>query len=90
MSEEEIKIDIVELNGKLDRMADNLEVVKDRCDEIVVCVNKVKKAVYAPDEGLYARLRELEQWKDQTARILWVITTSVIGLASATAWKMFF
>tara|TARA_B100000902_G_C27182726_1_gene849772 strand:- start:601 stop:873 length:273 start_codon:yes stop_codon:yes gene_type:complete len=90
MSEEEIKIDIVELNGKLDRMADNLEVVKDRCDEIAVCVNKVKKAVYAPDEGLYARLRELEQWKDQTARILWIITTSVIGLASATAWKMFF
>jgi hypothetical protein len=90
MSEEEIKIDIVELNGKLDRMADNLVVVRDRCEEISICVNKVKKAVYDPDQGLYARLRELEQWKAQTSRILWVITTSVIGLATATLWKVFF
>jgi hypothetical protein len=90
MSEEEIKIDIVELNGKLDRMADNLEVVRDRCEEIAICVNKVKKAVYEPDQGLYARLRELEQWKAQTSRVLWVITTSVIGLATATVWKNFF
>ena len=50
----------------------------------------VKKAVYDPDQGLYARLRELEQWKENTARILWVITTSVIGLATATVWHTFF
>jgi hypothetical protein len=90
MSEEEIKIDIVELNGKIDRMVDNLLVVKERCDEIAICVNKVKKAVYEPDEGLYARIRELEQWKEQSSKILWVITTSVIGLATATVWKSFF
>jgi hypothetical protein len=71
-------------------MADNLEVVRDRCEEIAICVNKVKKAVYEPDQGLYARLRELEQWKAQTSRVLWVITTSVIGLATATVWKNFF
>ena len=90
MSEEEIKIDIVELNGKIDRMVDNLLVVKERCDEIAICVNKVKKAVYEPDEGLYARIRELEQWKEQSSKILWDITTSVIGLATATVWKSFF
>lgn len=90
MSEEEIKIDIVELSGKIDRMADNLLVVRERCDEIAICVNKVKKAVYEPDEGLYARIRELEQWKDQSSKILWIITTSVVGLATATIWKSFF
>jgi len=90
MSEEEIKIDIVELSGKIDRMSDNLLVVRDRCDEIAICVNKVKKAVYEPDEGLYARIRELEQWKDQSSKILWIITTSVVGLATATIWKSFF
>ena len=90
MSEEEIKIDIVELSGKIDRMSDNLLVVRERCDEIAICVNKVKKAVYEPDEGLYARIRELEQWKNQSSKILWVITTSVIGLATATVWKSFF
>jgi hypothetical protein len=90
MSEEEIKIDIVELSGKIDRMSDNLLVVRDRCDEIAICVNKVKKAVYEPDEGLYARIKELEQWKDQSSKILWIITTSVVGLATATIWKSFF
>jgi hypothetical protein len=90
MSEEEIKIDIVELGGKIDRMIDNLNAVKDRCDEIAVCVNKVKKAVYEPDQGLYARIRELEQWKDQASKFLWIITTSVVGLITATVWKSIF
>jgi len=90
MSEEEIKIDIVELGGKIDRMIDNLHAVRERCDEIAVCVNKVKKAVYEPDQGLYARLRELEQWKDQASKFLWVITTSVAGLITATLYNSLF
>lgn len=90
MSEEEIKIDIVELGGKIDRMIDNLHAVRERCDEIAVCVNKVKKAVYEPDQGLYARLRELEQWKEQASRFLWVITTSLAGLITATLYNALF
>lgn len=90
MSEEEIKIDIVELGGKIDRMIDNLHAVRERCDEIAVCVNKVKKAVYEPDQGLYARLRELEQWKEQASKFLWVITTSLAGLITATLYNTLF
>tara|TARA_R110000751_G_scaffold101825_1_gene196131 strand:+ start:258 stop:539 length:282 start_codon:yes stop_codon:yes gene_type:complete len=89
-SNEEIKIDIVELNGKLDRITDNIETVKIKCDDIALCVNKVKKAVYDPDQGLYARLREIEQWKENTSKIIWVISTSIIGLATATVWHTFF
>jgi len=87
---EEMKIDIVELNGKLDRITDNIETVKIKCDDISICVNKVKKAVYEPDQGLYARLREIEQWRDNTSKIIWVITTSVLGLSTATIWHTFF
>jgi len=90
MSGEDIKIDIVELGGKLDRMADSIDAVKDKCEEIAVAVSGVKRAVYDPDQGLYARVRELEQWKESTAKIIWVITTSVIGLATATVWHTFF
>ena len=86
----EVKIDIVEFGGKIDRMADNIEVVKQRCEEMATSLNSVKKAVYDPDSGLYARLRELEQWKEGTSKIIWVITTSVIGLATATVWHTFF
>lgn len=90
MSEEEIKIDIVELGGKIDRMIDNLHAVRERCDEIAVCVQKVKKAVYEPDQGLYARVREMEQWKEQASKFLWVITTSIVGLITATVWRLLF
>lgn len=90
MSDTEVKIDIVELGGKIDRMADNIEVVKQRCEEMAVSLSSVKKAVYDPDQGLYARLRELEQWKESTSRIIWVITTSTVGLATATVWHTFF
>jgi hypothetical protein len=90
MSDTEVKIDIVELGGKIDRMADNIEVVKQRCEEMALSLGSVKKAVYDPDQGLYARIRELEQWKENTSRIIWVITTSVVGLATATLWQTFF
>ena len=90
MSDNEVKIDIVELGGKIDRMADNIEVVKERCEEMATSLNSLKKAVYDPDLGLYARLRELEQWKENTSRVIWVITTSVIGLSTATVWHTFF
>jgi hypothetical protein len=90
MSDTEVKIDIVELGGKIDRMADNIEVVKQRCEEMALSLGSVKKAVYDPDQGLYARIRELEQWKENTSRIIWVITTSVVGLATATVWQTFF
>jgi len=86
----EVKLDIVELGGKIDRMADNIEVVKQRCEEMAQAIGHVKKAVYDPDQGLYARLRELEQWKENTSRIIWVITTSIVGLATATVWHTFF
>lgn len=92
MSDEikDIEIDIVSMSGKLDRIADSIDIVKDRCDEISVCVQRVKKAVYEPDQGLYARIREIEQWKESTSRIIWVIMTSIVGLATATVWHTFF
>ena len=86
----EVKIDIIELSGKIDRMADSVEVVRQRCEEMANSLGSVKKSVYDPDQGLYARLRELEQWKEGTSKVIWVITTSIIGLATATVWQTFF
>ena len=92
MSDEikDIEIDIVSMSGKLDRIADSIDGVKERCDEISICVQRVKKAVYEPDQGLYARIREIEQWKESTSRIIWVIMTSIVGLVTATIWHTFF
>ena len=72
---------IMELKGQIERMS-------ERQEEMVEDVKKIKEAVYNPDEGLYARLRALEQWKENQAKVQWAVITTVIGLVAATLYKM--
>ena len=76
-----------EVHGKFDRMIQSIDAVKQRQEEMADDVVKIKEAVYNPDSGLYARLRELESWKDTSSRLLWMIITSVITLTIATIYK---
>ena len=79
-----------EMNGKFDQIMQKLETVNDKQDEMANDIAKIKEAVYNPDEGLYARLRELESWKDTSARLIWIIITSIVGLTAATIYKTLF
>ena len=88
MSMEEIKI--LEISGKLDRMADGIDVVREKQEEMADNISDIKSAIYNPDQGLYARLRALEQWKESNSRIMWLIVTAIVGLMSATAWRFIF
>ena len=72
---------IMDLKGQIERMS-------ERQEEMVDDVKKIKEAVYNPDEGLYARLRALEQWKENQSKIQWAVITTVIGLVAATVYKM--
>ena len=76
-----------EMNGKFDRMIQSIETVKDKQEEMADDISKIKDAVYNPDEGLYARLRELESWKNTSSRLIWIIITSIVGLTVATIYK---
>jgi hypothetical protein len=78
---------IIELGGKLDIITQSIETVKDKQDEMAHDIVQIKEAVYNPDSGLYARLRELEQWKNTSSRLLWMIITSVVTLTVATIYK---
>ena len=53
-------------------------------------VKKIKEAVYNPDSGIYARLRELEQWKAQQQKYQWAVMVTLIGLVTATVYKTIF
>lgn len=53
---------IMELKGQIERMS-------ERQEEMVEDVKKIKEAVYNPDEGLYARLRAIEQWKQNQSKV---------------------
>ena len=73
---------LIELNGKMERMMDGIESVKEKQNEMADGIDKIKEAVYNPDEGIYARLRELENWKETSSKLIWLIVTSVIGLSA--------
>ena len=76
-----------EMNGKFDIMIQSIDVVKEKQEEMAEDVAKIKEAVYNPDSGLYARLRELETWKETSSRLLWMLITSVVTLAAAAIYK---
>ena len=71
-----------EMSGKFDQMM-------GKQDEMADDIAKIKEAVYNPDSGLYARLRELETWKETSSRLIWLIITSVTALIVATVYKSF-
>ena len=79
---------LIQLNGKIETMMHGINSVKDKQDEMADDIIKIKEAVYNPDEGLYARLRELEAWKKSSAKLIWIIITAMVGLSTASFWNM--
>ena len=67
---------------------DGIDCIKERQEEMAQDIGEIKKAVYDPDQGLYARIRSLEIWKESSSKIQWLVITTVVGLATATVWNM--
>jgi len=78
----------IEIQGKFDRMIQSIDIVKDKQEEMADDIGKIKEAVYNPDSGLYARLRELESWKSTSSRLIWIIITTLVSLTAATVYKL--
>ena len=89
MSEKAVEnaVALAEMNGKFDIMIQSIDTVKEKQEEMADDVAKIKEAVYNPDSGLYARLRELETWKETSSKLMWMIITSVVTLIVATIYK---
>ncbi len=79
---------LIDLNAKMEKLMHGIDSVKDKQDTMADDISKIKEAVYNPDEGLYARLRELEVWKKNATKLLWIITTALVGLSTASVWTM--
>ena len=77
------------LTVMMTEMVTKMQVLLDKQDELGENIAKIKEAVYNPDSGLYARLRSLEQWRDNTSKINWFISTTVAVLAIQTIWDLF-
>lgn len=76
MSENEhqdLKDAIVDLAHQIQRMA-------DRQAEMFDDVKKIKEAIYNPEQGLYARVRDLEQWQQGMSKFIWSFGLAIAGL----------
>ena len=78
-------------------IATKMQVLLDKQDELGENIAKIKEAVYNPDNGLYARLSRLdarldnlESWKNNNTRIIWIIATALVGLLASTGWQAIF
>jgi hypothetical protein len=88
--QQKLTVMLVELSGKIQTMLDKQE-------ELAENVSKIKEAVYNPDSGLYARLKELdiriiqlETWKAANSKVMWLVGGSVAGLLVKTIWTVLF
>jgi len=88
--QQKLTVMMIELSGKV-------QILLDKQDELADNISKIKEAVYNPDSGLYARLKELdiriqhiESWKATNTRLMWVVGGSVVGLLVRTAWSALF
>lgn len=72
-----------DIESKLDRLCSGLDLVRNNQESMAEDIGKIKEAVYNPDQGLYARLRELEGYKSTSSKMIWTLFTSLIGLIAA-------
>ena len=80
------KVCMLEMQSKLDKICNGMDVMQNKQEEMSQDIAKIKEAVYNPDEGLYARLRALEQWKENQSRVQWLVTSGVIMLILKMLW----
>ena len=78
--QQELREIILDLKNDIERIA-------ERQNEMNENLKKIKEAIYNPDQGLYARLKALESWKESSQKITWLIMTTVLALMTTTVYK---
>ena len=78
---------LIELNTKLERLLNGIDTLSQNQERMCEDIGKIKDAVYNPDEGLYARLRNLEQWKESQSKVQWILISGILMLAAKQIWE---
>jgi hypothetical protein len=71
---------IIEMKNNLERMAEKQEMMHED-------IKKIDEAIYNPEHGIYARLREIETWKESMSTVIWTIGTGLVGLVLNTLYQ---
>ena len=70
------------------KLLSGIDSIQDNQKEAVDAIVQIKEAIFDPDKGLFARVKEVENWKQTSSKLLWIITTSTVGLVVAQLFKM--
>ena len=71
-----------EIKQALMELTVNIKHMDSKQDEMINDVKSIKEAIYNPETGLYARVRDLEQWQQNMSRVIWTVGLGFIGLVS--------
>ena len=78
MSENEMN----EIKQALLELTVNIKHMAGKQDEMIDDVKSIKEAIYNPETGLYARVRDLEQWQENMTRVIWTVGLGFVGWGS--------
>ena len=81
-------VEFAELKGSLKRIEDVIMTIKEKNEEMAGDITKIKEAIYNPDQGIYSRLKELEAWKQNISKVLWIGATGIIGSVGVAIWEI--
>ena len=70
------------------KLLSGIDSIKENQQEAVAAIVDIKEAIFDPDKGLFARVKEVETWKETSSKLLWIITTSTVGLVLAQIFKI--
>lgn len=83
-STEDIRDLIIELDKKVDKVINSVDSIKSKQDEINSDLTKIKD----PDNGIFPRIKSLEEWRSTHSRITWAAVTALIALAVKQVWDI--
>ncbi len=79
---------LVEIKSQIQHILDGIEGIKEKQIALAEDITRIKEAVYHPDVGLYARLRELdarikilESYRTSTSKLLWLLIATALTLS---------
>ncbi len=74
--------EILDLKAAIMELTLNIRHMDSKQDEMIDDVKSIKEAIYNPETGLYARVRDLEQWQQNMSRVIWTVGLGLVGLVA--------
>lgn len=71
-----------EIKRALMELTVNIKHMDTKQDQMIDDLKSIKEAIYNPETGLYARVRDLEQWQEGMSKVIWTVGLGFLGLVS--------